>query len=84
MKPFVAGVCGHSFLPGLPGAGPTALDAGMSRGEFSRAMMDVHDATVFAVEPSRHLLDAAPDSPRLHVWQVAPGGRDPGARAGGA
>lgn len=78
MKPFVARVCGHSFLPGLLGTGPTVLDAGMNRGEFSRAMMDAHDATVFAVEPSRQLFDAAPppDSPRLHVWQVALGGRD--------
>ena len=39
-------------------------------------MMDIYDATAFAVEPSRRLFDARPVCPRLHVWQVALGGRE--------
>ena len=73
---FVGRVCGHSFLPGLFGGEPVVLDAGFNRGEFSRAMMDIYDATAFAVEPSRRLFDARPVCPRLHVWQVALGGRE--------
>ena len=73
---FVSRVCGHSFLPGLFGGEPVVLDAGFNRGEFSRAMMDVYGATAFAVEPSRRLFDARPVCPRLHVWQVALGGRE--------
>ena len=73
---FVSRVCGHSFLPGLFGGEPVVLDAGFNRGEFSRAMMDIYDATAFAVEPSRRLFDARPVCPRLHVWQVALGGRE--------
>ena len=72
----VGGVCGHSYLPGLFGDKPAVMDAGFNRGEFSRAMMDAHDATVFAVEPSRELFDARVDAPRLQVWRVALGGRE--------
>lgn len=51
MKPFIAEVCGHSFLGRRIVQGGVVLDLGANRGEFAERMAREYSARVYSVEP---------------------------------
>ena len=71
-----ARLCGHSFLPDLLGSAPVVVDAGFNHGEFSLAMIENYNATVFAVEPASKLFELRPLHPRLHLFKLALAGEN--------